>query len=74
MRTVAKIALTFTFMVAFLESFIAGVKWWRGEALVWWEWVLLGALPVLIGIYLRYFSIFGRGKGQCLLPPDDAQR
>ncbi len=74
MRTIVKIALAFAFMVAFLESVVAGAKWWRGDALAWWEWGLVGALPILIGIYLRYFSIFGYGRGQCLTPPDKPRR
>ena len=73
MRTIAKIALAFAFMVAFLESVSAGAKWRRGDELGWWEWALVGALPVLIGIYLRYFSIFGRRNGRCLTPPDERQ-
>ncbi len=35
------------------------------------DWLLLASLPVLLWIYLRYLSVFGKGKGQCLLPPDD---
>ena len=53
MRTIVKIALAFAFMVAFLESVVAAVKWWRGGELAWWEWGLAGALPILIGIWLR---------------------
>lgn len=73
MRTIVKIALAFAFTVAFLESVVAAVKWWRGGELAWWEWGLAGALPILIGIWLRYFSIFGCGRGQCLAPPDERQ-
>lgn len=58
-------------MVAFLESVVATAKWWRGDALLWWEGALVGVLPILIGIYLRYFSVFGCGRGQCLTPPDE---
>lgn len=71
MKTLFKIAVAFAFLVAFLESVIAAAKWWRGGELVWWEWLLAGALPLLIALYLRCFSIFGCGRGQCLLPPDD---
>jgi len=71
MKTLLKLGLAFGFMVGFLESVVASDKWWRGEELAWWEWGLAGALPILIGIYLRYFSIFGCGRGQCLTPPDE---
>jgi hypothetical protein len=78
MRTLLKIGAAFAYMVAFLESAIAGAKWWRGEPLVWWEWILVGALPLLLAIYWRYFSVFGCGRGECLLreerkPPPQGQ-
>jgi hypothetical protein len=68
MKTWMKIGLAFGFMVTFLESVIATANWWRGGALVWWEWALVGALPVLLAIYVRYFSIFGCG---CCVSPED---
>ena len=74
MKTLLKILLAFAFMVALLESVIAASKWWHGEELPWWQWGLAGALPILIGFYLRYFSLFACERGQCLTPPDDAQR
>lgn len=68
MKTLMKIAVAFTFMVAFLESVVAAAKWWRGDPLVWWEGTLAAALPILIGIYLRHYSVFGCGR--CLAPND----
>jgi len=70
MKTALKTGLAFAFMVAFLESVIAAAKWWRGDTLAWWEWGVAGALPVLVGVYLRYFSVVGRGDAQCLDPPE----
>lgn len=74
MKLILKIGIAFAFMVAFLESVIAAAKWWRGDTLAWWEWVLAAALPILVGVYLRYFSVFGCRQGQCLTPPDESQR
>ncbi len=68
LRTIIKLALAFAFMVAFLESVVATAKWWHGEALSAWEVALALALPVLIGIWVRYYSVFGCG-GACLAPP-----
>ena len=28
-------------------------------------------LPLLVWVYFRYLSVFGKGKGQCLLPADE---
>lgn len=56
----------------FIPAPAASAKWWRGDALVWREWGLVGALPILIGIWLRCFSIFGCGK--CLTPPEGPRR
>lgn len=74
LRTLLRVLAAFGFMVGLIEAVIAASKWWRGEKLTSWEWVLLGALPILFGIYLRYFSIFGCTHGRCLTPPDDIQR
>jgi len=47
--------------------------WWRGElaALGALDLILVASLPLLAWIYFRYLSVFGRGKGACLLPPDE---
>jgi len=62
------------YIVLFVEAVRVGVAWWRGEIgqPSWDEGLLLASLPVLAWIWWQHLSPFGRGRGQCLLPPDDA--
>ena len=57
--------------LAVIQSLTVTVAWWRNELQAMhaadWFWILL--LPVLIGIYLRFFSIFRSDCRACL--PDD---
>lgn len=66
MRRLLTVLAAFAFMVLFLESVVAAVRWWHGEALAWPERVLALLLPVLIAVWARYFSVFGCGAGRCL--------
>ena len=70
MLRVLAIPAFFAWLVAAL---LRAQAWWRGElvepgAL---DLALLASLPVLVWVYFRYLSVFGKGKGQCLLPPDE---
>jgi len=57
--------------LAVIQSLTVTVSWWRNELHAMramdWFWILL--LPVLIGVYLRFFSIFRPDCRACL--PDD---
>jgi FtsH-binding integral membrane protein len=57
--------------LAFIQALTVTIAWWRNELpetqVADWFWILL--LPVLIGIYFRYFSIFRPGCRACL--PED---
>jgi len=57
--------------LAVIQSLTVTVSWWRNELHAMramdWFWILL--LPVLIGVYLRFFSIFRPDCQACL--PDD---
>ncbi len=57
--------------LAVIQSLTVTVAWWRNELQAMraadWFWILL--LPVLIGIYLRFFSIFRPDCRACL--PED---
>lgn len=66
MRLVLKIGTLLAFMAVFMAAIVAAAKWAEGAPLAWWEWGLAGALPILIGIYLRYFSFLGCDGSQCL--------
>jgi hypothetical protein len=65
-KTLLKALTVVAFLVVFMAAVVAGAKWAEGEALAWWERALAAALPVLIVIHLRYFSVIGCGGKQCL--------
>jgi H+/Cl- antiporter ClcA len=54
--------------LAVIQALTVTVAWWRDElpetTAADWFWILL--LPVLIGIYLRFFSIFRPDCRACL--------
>jgi hypothetical protein len=61
------------FFACLVAALLRAQAWWRGEladpgAL---DLILLASLPVLVWVYFRYLSVFGKGKGQCLLPPNE---
>jgi hypothetical protein len=69
-----KVLQVFTFTIGWALLFLGFVQsagtiaaWTRGElgAFTFWDgfWILL--LPVLIGIYLRYFSVFRKDCPAC---------
>ncbi|MBI2312801.1 MAG: hypothetical protein HYU77_09900 [Betaproteobacteria bacterium] len=68
----ARLLLIAGFGLALIHSVEVSVAWWRGElaAVGFWDGVAIAALPLLVAIWLRYFSIFAPGKGQCLLPEE----
>jgi FtsH-binding integral membrane protein len=57
--------------LALIQALTVTVAWWRNELPAMraedWFWILL--LPVLIGIYFRFFSIFRPDCRACL--PED---
>lgn len=69
-----KFALAAALFVAFVESLKVAVAWWRvGEPpSEWWEWLGVGSLPLLLFIWWRHYSIFGKREPQCLLPSEGA--
>jgi hypothetical protein len=56
-------------LLAFIRSVSITVAWWGNELpetrAIDWFWILM--LPVLIGIYLRYFSVFRPDCRACSL-------
>ena len=62
--------------LAVIQSLTVTVAWWRNELHAMhaadWFWILL--LPILIGIYLRFFSIFRPDCRACLLDDRRTQR
>jgi hypothetical protein len=73
MRRLILLAAGFAYMVLLIEAIRAAVAWWRDEAPPGAiDYLLLGALPALVWIWWRHFSMFRRdcGKTACLLPED----
>lgn len=70
MLRILLIPACFVWLVAALLRMQA---WWRGElmALGVADVLLIASLPLLAWIYFRYLSVFGKGRGECLLPPDE---
>ena len=76
MKRIALLAAGFGYMVLLIEAIHAAVNWWRGELAqpAWSDIALIAALPLLIWIWWRYLSPFGRHCQKCALPPASGQR
>jgi hypothetical protein len=70
---VLAVPVFFAWLVAAL---LRAQAWWRGELSEpgLFDVLLLGSLPLLVWFYFRYLSVFGKGRGQCLLPRDGEKR
>ena len=72
MKRAALLAAAFAYMVLLIEALRAAVAWWHGELAQpgWDDIALITLLPVLVWIWWRYISPFGRDCPKCALPPD----
>lgn len=70
---ILRILLVPAFFAWLVAALLRAQSWWRGEldAAGPLDWALLASLPLLAWVYLRHLSVFGKGRGQCLLPPDE---
>jgi len=75
MKRLALLAAGFAYMVLLIEAIHAAAAWWRGELAQpgWSDIALIAALPLLIWIWWRYISPFGRDCPKCALPPEPGQ-
>ena len=72
-RRFGRLALAAAFFFAFLQSVTVTTEWWQGtRAMQAWDWLWVASLPVLIGIYLRWFSVLRPGCGKCAPPAGNA--
>ena len=66
-RHIAKFALGVALFVAFAQAGTVALAWWRGElaqpSAGDWLWIL--SLPVLVGVWLRVFSVLRPGCDAC---------
>jgi ABC-type Fe3+-siderophore transport system permease subunit len=72
MKRAALLAAGFGYMVLLIEALRAAVAWWHGELAQpgWDDIALITLLPVLVWIWWRYISPFGRDCPKCTLPPE----
>jgi ABC-type Fe3+-siderophore transport system permease subunit len=75
-RAVKRIALlggAFAYMVLLIEAIRAAVAWWHGELAQpgWGDMALIALLPLLVWIWWRYISPFGRADCAKCLPPSE---
>lgn len=68
MKPLLKVATTVLFMAVFMAAIVAAARWAEGEPLAWWQGALALALPALIAVYLRWFSVIGCGGDRCRDP------
>ena len=75
-RALLLFAAWMVFGFALVKSVTVAVDWWGGRSTQAdaWEWLWLALLPVLTGIWLRYFSIFRPGCRACELPEEHDRR
>lgn len=71
-----RVILGVAFAVLFLDSIVTAVHWWRGELVTptVLDWIEIGLLPLLLFVYLRYFSIFKPECQVCELPENPSHR
>lgn len=76
MKQIALLAAGFAYMVLLIEAIHAAVAWWQGELPQpgWSDIALIAALPVLVWVWWRYLSPFGRDCQKCALPPETEKR
>lgn len=67
-RRLLTLALAFAAMVVGIEGLRRAVDWWRGAlpAPTMIDFVLIALLPLVVWLWWRHASPFGKGRGQCL--------
>lgn len=70
-RISLRFVLGMAFTFAAFRSISVSVAWWRRDLVETgaWEWFWIGLLPILIFIFLRYFSVFRPDCAACNTPP-----
>jgi hypothetical protein len=71
-RKLLTLIFAFAAMALGLEGLQRVVAWWNGATLRVFDWLTIAALPAVAWLWWRYVSPFGKGRGQCLMPPAKA--
>lgn len=71
-----RVLLVPAFFVWLVAALLRVQSGWRGELTApgTVDLLLIASLPLLAWLWFRYLSVFGKGRGQCLLPPDPQDR
>ena len=74
-KQIALLGAAFAYMVLLIEAIRAAVAWWQGELAQpgWSNMVLIALLPLLVWIWWRYISPFGRADCAKCLPPSEPE-
>lgn len=69
-RRLLILAVAFAAMVIGIEGLRRAIDWWNAvlPAPTFLDSVLIAALPLVVGLWWRFLSPFGRGRGQCMNP------
>jgi ABC-type Fe3+-siderophore transport system permease subunit len=75
-KRIALLCAAFAYMVLLIEAIRAAVAWWHGELAQpgWSDMALIALLPLLVWIWWRYISPFGRTDCAKCLPPREPGR
>ena len=76
-KQIALLGAGFAYMVLLIEAIRAAVAWWQGELAQpgWSDIALTALLPLLVWIWWRHISPFGRpGCAKCLPPSEPEPR
>lgn len=76
MKRLLLLAAAFGYMVLLIEAIRSAVAWWKDELPQpgAGDMVLIGLLPVLVWIWWRHVSPFGRDCAKCVAPQHDGER
>ncbi|MDD3517611.1 MAG: hypothetical protein PHQ14_04620 [Chromatiales bacterium] len=68
-QALVRAGLLMALLLCLFQSVMVTVAWWQGRLYPdLFDWLWIAALPVLVGVYLRYFSVLGCRQCQ---PADD---
>ncbi len=75
-RVIGRVLALMLLLLLLFYSVGVSVAWWRGEVRLDQDgnWLAVVLLPLLVGIWWRYFSVFGCKEPACLLPEDESGR
>lgn len=74
MKFIGRVLLLAAYLALLVEAVRTTADWWSGKLAHpgLWDAVFIATLPLLVWVWWRWLSPFGRGRGDCLLPEDEA--